>query len=304
MKFAMTRSRRLLSYVFILAAGAASLNAPAAAALSTLPAADPIAAAMKSVLDTQVNALVTVKFVMKYEGFGRDGEVETEVPGVMIESTGLVICSNLRTGGMSAMLGGRGGSMTARDIKVLIGEDTEGVEGKLIARDSELDLAWVKIDDEKLPKDGKGYAAIDFAKSVNPEIGDSIFTIARLGKFFDRAPFAHDGRVLGLIKKPRKLIHCKTEDYGSPVFNSAGEPIGLVIVQTPSREDMEGGGQDQERGGLVILPGAEIGPATIKAKEAAASGKPVDPPPPPPTEETEGKAPQAEPAAPPTPDPK
>ncbi len=299
MKIALSRpsARRMLSSLLITAAAATAtfMVAPAVAA------PDAVGAAMKAALETQINSVVTVKFVMKYEGFGQDGEVESEIPGIMIEKDGLVICSNLRTGGMSALMGGRGGSMIPHDIKVLVGDDTEGVEAKIIARDSELDLAWVKIDEAKAPKDGKGFTFIDFAKSAHAEVGDSIFTIARLGKFFDRAPYAHDARVLGHIKKPRTLIHTKTEDYGAPVFSSSGEPIGLVIFQTPTREDMEGGGENQERGGLVILPGSEIGPATVRAKEAAASGKPVDPPAPPKTEETEPKAPQGEPPAAPAP---
>jgi hypothetical protein len=215
----------------------------------------------------------------------------------MIEN-GLVICSNLRTGGMAAMLGGRGGTMTPRDIKVLVGEDTEGVAAKLIARDSELDLAWVKVNEDKLPKDHP-FAFVDFSKSAAVEVGDTLVTVARLGKFFDRASFSHDTRALGMIKKPRKLIYAHTEDYGAPAFAASGDPVGVVIFQTPSREDMEGGeGGDQERGGLVILPGAEVIAATVKAKEAAASGKPVDPPAPalPKTEPDSAKAPQGEPA--------
>ncbi len=294
------RSRRTLGAWLV----AAAVSSAVFAAAPATAAPDALGTAMKSVLESQINSVVTVKFVMKYEGFGQDGEVESDIPGLMIESSGLVICSNLRTGGMAAMMGGRGGSMTPHDIKVLIGDDSEGIEAKIIARDSELDLAWIKIDEAKAPKDGKGFVFVDFSKSANAEVGDSIFTIARLGKFFDRAPYAHDSRILGHIKKPRKLLHLKTEDYGAPAFNSSGEPIGIVIFQTPNREDMEGGGENQDRGGLVILPGSEIGPATVKAKEAAASGKPVDPPAPPKTEETEPKAPQGEPPAAPEPAPK
>lgn len=297
MKFALSalsRSRRAFGSLLIAAAVSTALCTTSTASA----APDALGASMKSVLESQINAVVTVKFVLKIEGFGQDSEDESEIPGLMIEKTGLVLCSNLRTGGMAAMMG-RGGSMTPHDIKILIGDDSEGIEAKIIARDSELDLAWIKIDETKVPKEG--FVFVDFSKSANAEVGDSIFTIARLGRFFDRAPYAQDARVLGHIKKPRKLIHLKTADYGAPAFNSNGEPVGVIIFQTPTREDMEGGGDQQDRGGLVILPGAEIGPATVKAKEAAASGKPVDPPAPAKIEEPEPKAPQGEPPADPAP---
>jgi hypothetical protein len=85
-------------------------------------------------------------------------------------------------------------------------------------------------------------------------------------------------RVEAIATKPRHLFLTSTQAYGSPAFTAEGTPVGVVIFQTPNREDAEGSPDSSDRGGLAILPAAEILTATVRAKEAAASGKPVDPP--------------------------
>src|ERR1700754_3835669 len=79
---------------------------------------------LQKVLDKVAPALVNVKYIVK---FG-DTEREVEISGVMIEPNGLVLCP------------GRGvarGRATATNLKILAGEDEDGVEAKILARDSE-----------------------------------------------------------------------------------------------------------------------------------------------------------------------
>jgi hypothetical protein len=111
--------------------------------------------------------LVTVKFVLKMEGQYGKRESETEITGLMVDPTGLVLCANSKLG-MPRFLRGMG-SATPTDLKVLIGEDTEGLEAKVLARDTELDLAWVKV---KEPGDRK-FTSLDLDKAgtVKPESG-------------------------------------------------------------------------------------------------------------------------------------
>jgi hypothetical protein len=231
-------------------------------------------ATAKSIVAKHAGALVHVKFVLKIEGMGQDREMPEEIGGIMIEESGLVLVSNFQTGGMASMMGAGGMSATPREIKVLVGDDQEGVDATLIARDSEADLAWVKITDPK----GKKYAAIDFAKAATPDLGDELVFVGRKGKYFDRVPFVQFERVEAIAAKPRHLFLTSTQAYGSPAFTTDGTPVGVVIFQTPNREDAEGSPDQADRGGLAILPAADIMTATVRAKEAAASGKPVDPP--------------------------
>lgn len=290
MKFAFSRYRAVLVGAAPLAFFAGSmLTSPACASFAAASAAvAPMSA--KQMVEKHGGALVHVKFVLKIEGMGQDREMPEEIGGVMIEETGLVLVSNFQTGGMASMMGANGMSATPREIKVLIGDDQEGVDATLIARDSEADLAWVKITDPK----GKKFEAIDFSKAATPELGDEVIFIGRKGKYFDRVPFVQVHRIEAVTKKPRHLFLVETQAYGSPAFASDGSPVGVVIFQTPNREESEGASMDSsDRGGLAILPAADIITATVRAKEAAASGKPVDPPAPKGEEKPAGGAPAA-----------
>ena len=86
---------------------------------------------------------------------------------MVIDPKGLILCSNLQLTGMAgAFMGmgmGRGGAVPT-NIRVLIGDDTQGLKAKLLARDSELDLAWIELT-EPAPKP---LAAVDLTKATKP----------------------------------------------------------------------------------------------------------------------------------------
>lgn len=213
-------------------------------------------------------ALVTVKFVLKMEGQFGKRESETEITGLMVDPSGLVLCANSKLGLPRIM---RGASATPTDIKVLIGDDTEGLEAKVLARDTELDLAWVKI---KEPGDRK-FAALDLSKSAVVNPGERILTIRRMAKFFDRATTISEGRLAGRTSKPRDLLVPGggiDVEPGQPIFTPDGRLVGLVVMQLPDLEEMESnpmafvGMRNDILNGL-ILPVAEIAKATKRASE-------------------------------------
>ncbi len=223
----------------------------------------------------QSAAFVTVKFMLKMEGAFGDQENESEITGVMIESQGLVLCSNGSLGGSRFIR--RMGSARPTDIKVLIGDDTEGLPAKLLARDSELDLAWVRLDQ---PGE-KPFACIDLKKSGTPSVGHRLLALRRMGKFFDHAFVATDGKVCGKVRKPRELFvpgGGLELERGMPVFTDDGRVVGIVVTQTPDDDEMESGfrtfmmsgGRDMFSD--MILPAAEVLKATERAKQA----KPAD----------------------------
>ena len=241
-------------------------------------------------------AIVTIKFVLKISMGGSDEERETEIAGVMIDEGGMVMASNLQLGGVSEAMRSfmsAGMSMTPKDIKVLVGEDTEGVEAKLVARDSELDLAWVQI--TKKPE--KPYAAVDFSAGGKATQGQTLYSLERLGKFFDRTPTVNSFEVGAVVAKPRRLFVPSERlgaALGTPIFSGEMTPVGVTVLQLPSKEELEAeqGMMGASRGvGEVILPAEDVASAIKKAKEAAASGKPVDEPAPAPAaeEKKEGK---------------
>jgi len=234
-------------------------------------------------------ALVTVKYVLKVKmggmfGGGDDEETDSEITGVVIDPSGLVLCSNTQLGGVFSMMGqfmgpmAAGMTITPTDIKVLVGDDTEGIEAKLVARDTELDLAWVRISE---PGERK-FAACDLARSAEAKIGHRLFGVRRMGKYFDRAVTVSECRVGGITKKPRELYvpsGAVSGAAGLPLFNAEGLPVGIVVMQMPDTEGEEanplsmlGGllGMQDSFGGL-ILPAAEVVKATKRALETAAA---------------------------------
>ncbi len=237
-------------------------------------------AGFQKMIDSKGAALVTVKFVLKVKmggmmgGMG-DQENEMEVTGVMIEPGGLVLCANSSMGGLSGMMSRfMGGGMTATptDIKVLIGDDTEGLEAKLLARDSDLDLAWVQI---KEPGD-KQFEFVDFTNGPKAKVGQRLLSLNRLDKHFDRALVVTAGRVGGVAKKPREL-YLPADDFtgmGQAVFTPDGAAVGFSIMQLPDQEGDFNPMRMMSMSSLSnmstgkILPAAEVLKATELAKRS------------------------------------
>lgn len=226
-------------------------------------------------VDKTAPALVTVKFVLKVQGAGGQREIEREFTAVMVGAKGIVLCSSVQLG-TSKLMRRFNGTATPTDIKILIGEDTEGVEAKLLASDSDLDLSWLQI---KEPSE-KGYAFVDFAKGGSVPVGGALLTISRMDKFFDRAPLLTQGRLGGKTHKPRELLLPSSGlevTPGMPIFAEDGSTVGVVVIQSPDPEDMAANprmaGQSTA---ALILPSAEVVKATKQAMETTAEDEEDD----------------------------
>lgn len=267
----------------VLLAAAASVTLLALAAFapsdSRVRADDPVADSMKSLAETRASALVTVKYVLKGGAAGLDEDMEMEAPGLIVEQPGLVLVANTYLGGFMSRFGG-GASLTPTDIKVLIGDDTQGVDAKMIAKDGELDLAWIQINEPA----AEGYPFVSFADAATPDIGDTIFGIRRMGKFFDRATLISQARISGITRKPRHIYFDSSNSIvslGLPVFDLHGKVVGVGTMVMPDQDEMEGlrgifsSREDFQNTGM-ILGAEEVVKATARAKEMAASGKSPD----------------------------
>ena len=247
--------------------------------LPTLVQADE-AETYRKLLSDKASSLVTVKFVLKISmGNMGDQENENEITGVMIAPEGVVICSNNQLGGftsmMKKMMGPMGGGLSATpsDLKVIIGDELEGREAELVARDTELDLAWVRI---KEPGD-QPFDHVDLTKEVKPQVGQRIVALDRMGKYFARCPVVSEGRIGGITKSPRNLLAPNgplSTAFGLPVFLPDGRCIGVTVMQLPEGEGnlspmaMMGrlsSIQDMMAG--MILPAADVMKATKRAME-------------------------------------
>jgi S1-C subfamily serine protease len=220
----------------------------------------------QKLLTEKAPAIVTIKFVLKVESSWGQREDEQEASGVMIEPGGFVLTANTELGG-ATWLRRTGGRAVPTDIKVLIGDEAEGRDAQIIARDSELDLAWVRVND---PGD-KQFACVDLNDAASIEIGDRLYFVTRMGKYFDRVPVVREGRVGGQTRKPRKLYVPSggSGALGLPVFNAAGQVVGVSVSQMPDPEEVGDAGYMGYGGYGLILPAAEVVKATQRAKEIA-----------------------------------
>lgn len=273
------------------AAIAAIALAAAAAAPGRAQAAEADAEAYRRILEQRSPAVVTVRFVLDIQLGGTMGgamgdqgqEIETEISGVVIDPSGLVLCSNTLIGGFAGLMGrlmGGGSefeiSATPKDIEILAGDSTEGLPARLVARDTDLDLAWLRLagpPPSLLP-------AIDLATGAAARVGDPFVAVRRLDKVFARAPAVIDGRIGGEVTKPRRLWvpAAQTAGYGLPVFGAGGELLGITVMQFPDDANLGGGAMAamwqstrlEEVLSAVILPASEVARATELAREIEA----------------------------------
>lgn len=221
---------------------------------------------------------VTIKFVLKMEGQFGDRENETEATGVIIEPDGLVLASSSQLSMPQFMR--QFGNARPTDLKVLIGDDTEGLPATVMARDTELDLAWVKLKEPSKKK----LEYLDLGKSVKPQVGDTLVFLRRMGKYYDRAVTVVQLRVAGKTTKPRELIvpgGGASLEPGLPAFTAQGEVVGFVVLQLPDVEELEsnfgafaGLGRDISSG--LILPTVDVIKATERAKRGEIKGDAED----------------------------
>ncbi|MEM7352886.1 MAG: serine protease [Acidobacteriota bacterium] len=237
------------------------------------------------------DVLVTVKFVLNVSmaGAGADREVESETTCLMIDPEGLVLCSNTELGGyvslMSQMMGrGSGFDVTAtpRGLEVVLSEGDDGLDAQLLARDTERDLAWVRIEGDL---EGRTIAAVDLSDSAELAVGDQFYRLRRMDKFFGSQPVVSEGTVAAVLSKPRKLLvpsQPMSGGFGLPVFDATGKLVGLTVIQTPGAEDQINGAlaggmsflssaaKLQDMVGGLILPAADLAKATRLARESFA----------------------------------
>ncbi len=225
----------------------------------------------EKLLSGQARALVTIKYVLKTEYDEGSDEEEMETTGAIIDPSGIILCSNMSLAA-SRLFEAYGIRAMAKQLKVLIDEDTEGLDAKIVAQDKELDLVWLKIKNA----DGRKFPAIDLSKSARVRPGDRLLTIVRLDKFFDRAAVIHEGRAAGVLHKPRELLVPGSGldgEAGLPVFNPRGEVVGIFVTQMPDAED-----HASDPSGLIetmevyILPVDAAEKATKRALAAEKAG--------------------------------
>lgn len=244
---------------------------------------DEISAA-RDIIKNWQDAIVTAKIVVRYQMAtgGREmsrNENVTEAIATIIDPSGLAVLSLSNTDPTSLLSGFSYGGVDMEgpswesfvsDVKMIMA-DGEEIPSKVLLRDKDLDLVFIRPRDNK----NRTFIAVDLSKNSDPEVMDKILVLSRLGRVGDRAPYISLCRIQAIVKKPRTFyfssLSSVENSLGAPVFSLDGRTIGIVLLRIlKSKQPMMFGGMFGGTGVLpIILPAENI----LKVAKQAAEVK-------------------------------
>lgn len=208
---------------------------------------------LEAALVRSAPCVVTVQMLMKWDG---DYESTVWAHGAVVDPEGLVMMSGSDVGGGEAKL---------KDVKVLFGNDPKEWPAVLVARDTALDLAWVRV----LPGGGRPFPFVDLAaaaagRPAEPRLGETLYGVTRTGRGFDYAPAVRRLYFTCRIEAPRKMWDFTGEfvEAGLPVYDLAGHAVAVLANQQSAEGADEDGGSHHD---VFALPLATV----LKSLEAA-----------------------------------
>lgn len=236
---------------------------------------DTIRAAMNCV-ELHKDAIVQVSLVLKISTVygGRQAhtsERKVEINGTVVDPSGLAIISNVATdpSSMYSMDMGEDApryrmETSVTDLKIVLADGKE-YPAKIVLRDKDLDLAFVRPDEQ-----GLTLPHIELKESPPPKLLDEIIALSRLDRSANREPSVGVARIMSIIKKPRvRYLAMSVLEPGCPVFDARGRILGLALMRTGGRRSS--GGFSFMSMMPAVLPCADI--LEVMEQVPAATGK-------------------------------
>lgn len=161
-------------------------------------------------------SLVGVQFTWESE-LGRRDLIST---GVVINKDGLVATSLV-------FLNPRIPNSQLKNFKILVPSalgDPDEIDAKFVGRDERCNLAFIKA------TSAHTWTPLTFRDSpIN--VGDEVYSVGLLPKSAGYRPYLTHGMISAQLHRemPMLLVADGLSSGGSPVFNSAGEAIGMVV---------------------------------------------------------------------------
>jgi hypothetical protein len=210
-------------------------------------------------LEEKSRSVVSVKYVLKFQGGQGDRESNRMATGVVVDPSGVVMMP------LWSSRFGRGPSKTVpTNIRVLFDGDEKEYPAVVGATDGKIGIGFVILKDLA----GKSIPSVDFSAGAEPALGDELYGVSRLDQGFDYAPHLSVVRVVGQVTKPRPMwIYQGPASVAHPLYAFDGKVAGLVILQGGVTEEQ---GFSPDRPFLLPAKAAlvTIGQA-VKASQAA-----------------------------------
>ena len=233
--------------------------------------ADEFADKTREVFKKNASAVVTLSVVLNVNFSGRSQESKTEVMGVVVDPSGLVVLplsSVDPTGLMEGQAQANKMEIQVSDIKIMLEDNTE-LPAEIVLRDKDLDLAFIRTK----TKPATPLAAIDFTKSGTAEVMDQVLTITRLGQAAGRAHAASVERVAAVVRKPRTFYipdsGMTATRQGAPALLPDGRVLGIFVFRAVN---MKSGSPGRDNVSSIILPAEDV----VKNAKQAAEAKPEE----------------------------
>ncbi len=245
-----------------------------------LSAEDPLSTAARKVFSEKQDSVVWLSAVAKIafsaEG-GRDPinlpeqETKVEALGTLIDPSGLVVAA-LSQVDPARRFSGRelrrpSGNIkleavaTLKEFKVIMPDGTE-IPSEIVMKDTDLDLAFVRI--KTASKEAKGivFHAIDLKDSAPGKVLDEVVTLSRMEEVLNRAPAVTRGQITTVTKKPREFLRVSGGTLGCPTFLMDGRVLGITVNRSVKNKTPA----------EVIIPAADV----LEIGDQAKTAKPVE----------------------------
>ncbi|MBP51715.1 MAG: hypothetical protein CMI27_01065 [Opitutae bacterium] len=206
---------------------------------------------------TWISATVRIEISASGQSFPPQ-EQKLEALGTIIAEDGLTVLSLNKVDPTNTILSrirrpGASVQVHYTEVLILMQDGTE-VPARMLLKDVDLDLAFVLPikEEEDLTEKVAFFPAPGFKKSKSPrkspEILDGVVSLSKLGRNLYRQSMLRRGWVNAVITKPRKYFVIDNTSPGTPVFDSAGNWLGVVVYK------MEAG----KPSAIVTLPVEDI----------------------------------------------
>jgi len=241
-------------------------------------AAPDLDSAARATAEQSGRAAVTIRLVLKLKSGGQEHEQKVEVPGVVIDPTGLTVASASSidpSGVFRRILDAQRQRVSIEsEVKetVILLEDGTELEAAVVLKDTDLDLAFIRVRDAgmKLPA-----VTLKSRPGAVPLL-TRIYVLGRLSKLGNRALSVATGEVRAYVRGPAPYYVTDGESssfVGSVAYTADGVPLGVFVKRFATSVDT-GRGSDTVM--TVLRPVDKVLELAAQARTIAVAPAPSD----------------------------